>query len=218
MIINKISSFLKIITVFVFVALLSGCAAIGTAVAHRNLQTQTFMSNSVFLNPVPESDRTIFIQVRNTSNQYGFDIGSRLTNNLINRGYRVVYNPAAAHYVLQVQILNVGKFSKTAARNVFGSPYGGAIEGAAAGAAIGAAAGSNILAGGVIGAVGGSVVDNLVENVTYRAVVDIRITEKPRYRVYATRIVATANQVNLTFGEAKPRLEVELAHAIAGLF
>lgn len=215
---RKMSSYLKLSSVFMLVSLLTGCAAIGTAVEHRNLQTQTFMSNSVFLNPVPYQERTIFVQVRNTSDQYGFDIRSMLTDNLINRGYRVVYNPGIAHYVLQVQILNVGRFSKTAARNIFGTPYGGALEGAAAGAAIGAATGSNIWAGGLVGAVGGTVVDNLVKNVTYRAIIDVKITEKPGYRVYATRIVATANQVNLNFVEAKPRLESELAHAVAGLF
>lgn len=215
---NIIKLFLKSSILFITVSLLAGCAAIGTAVEHHNLQTQTFMSNSVFLNPAPYQDKTVFIQVHNTSNQVDFAIQDRLVNYLMNKGYRVVYNPSTAHYVLQVQVLNVGRWSKTAARNVFGSPYGGAIEGAAAGAAIGAAAGSNILAGGVIGAVGGSVVDNLVKDVTYRAVVDVRITEKSPYRLYATRVVATANQVNLTFPEARPSLETEIAHAIAGIF
>ena len=215
---TKISVFLKLSIIVTVVSLLTGCAAIGTAVEHHDLQTHTYIRNSIFLAPIPYQERTIFIQVRNTSDRSDFDIGSRIADILTNRGYQVVYDPRMAHYVLQIQLLNVGRYSKTAARNVFGTPYGGALAGAAAGAAIGAAAGANVWAGGVVGAVGGTVVDNLVKDVTYQAVVDLRITEKPGYRVYGTRIVVTADQVNLTFAEAEPSLKFELVRAIAGIF
>ncbi|WP_116964558.1 complement resistance protein TraT [Fastidiosibacter lacustris] len=45
---------------------LSGCAAIGTAIKHRNLEVNSKMSDTIFLDPVPQSEKTIYIQVRST--------------------------------------------------------------------------------------------------------------------------------------------------------
>ncbi len=202
--------------------LLSGCAAIGTAVAHRSLETQTSMSRSVFLDPVADSQKTVFLQMRNTASQ-GFNIRPALIDDLVSKGYRIKQDPALAHYVVQVNVLRVGRMSKTASREMMGVGYGGTLEGAAAGAAVMGASGGNVLAGGLVGAVAGTVVDNLVTDVNYTSVVDVKITEKQAYapgayRIYKTRVVATANRVNLKYVEARPQLEEGVARSIAGIF
>ncbi|MCC5698300.1 complement resistance protein TraT, partial [Klebsiella pneumoniae] len=51
--------------------MLSGCSATHTAISKRNLQVQTKMSDTIFLDPVADDKRTVFIQVRNTSDQQG---------------------------------------------------------------------------------------------------------------------------------------------------
>ncbi len=51
--------------------MLSGCSATHTAISKRNLQVQTKMSDTIFLDPVADDKRTVFVQVRNTSDQQG---------------------------------------------------------------------------------------------------------------------------------------------------
>lgn len=203
--------------------LLSGCAAIGTAIKHRDLQTQTLMSKSVFLDPVPSREKTVFVQVHNTTDKPSFDIQSQLISDLLAKGYKIKQDPSVAHYVLQVNILRVGRSSRTAAAEMTGTGYGGALEGAAAGATTMAIAGNHVLAGGLVGAVAGTVADNLVTDVNFSGVVDVKITEKKpshkgAHKVYKTRIATTADKVNLAFKQAEPKLEAGIAHSVAGIF
>lgn len=204
--------------------LLSGCAAIGTAIKHRNLETQTLMSRSIFLDPVAPRQQTIFVQVRNTTDKPDFDIKSQLISDLEAKGYRIMQDPDAAHYILQVNVLRVGRSSKTAAAEMMGTGYGGALEGAVAGGSIAAASGGHLLTGGLVGAVAGTVADNLVTDVNFAGVVDVKITEMKRHhglasrRVYTTRVAVTADRVNLGFEKAEPQLEKDLAESISGIF
>ncbi len=76
---------------------LSGCSAVTTAVKKRNLEVQTQMSETVWLDPVGAEKRTVFVQVRNTTDKQ-IDIVDALSTKLSNKGYRVVQDPDAAHY------------------------------------------------------------------------------------------------------------------------
>lgn len=207
-----------------FIMLLSGCAAIGTAISHRNLETQTLMSKSIFMDPVNSAaDKTIFVQVHNTTDKPSFEIKPGLVDALQSKGYRVEAHPARAHYVLQVNLLQVGKSSKTAAKEMMANGYGGTIEGAATGIAIGAVAGGDggsMLAGGLIGGLVSTIADNAVKDVNYSGIVDVKITvrSKPRTKIYKTRIMSTANKVNLDFPVAQPKLEMGLVDSISGIF
>ncbi|MBL4595716.1 MAG: complement resistance protein TraT [Robiginitomaculum sp.] len=206
--------------------LLSGCAAIGTAIKHRNLQTQALMSKSIFLDPVPQREKTVFVQVHNTTDKASFDLMPELTSDLLAKGYRIKQDPTVAHYVLQVNVLRVGRASRTAANEMMGMGYGGALEGGGAGvalAAIGDASGAGIVGAGLAGAIVGTVADNLVQDVHFAGVVDLKITEKKLaarhgHKVYKTRIAVTADKVNLKFAEAQPKLEHDIATSISGLF
>jgi hypothetical protein len=119
----------------------------------------------------------------------------------------------------------------------------GALIGGAANSWTGAAYGAGIgaLAGGTAELVAGS----LTKDVTYTIITDIMISERSRNRPapgreteakagkaakpqqspapedrqrYQTRIVSTANKVNLKFEEALPALEGGLAASISGIF
>ncbi len=49
--------------------LLSGCAATHVAISKRDLDVQTKMSDTVFLDPVGADRKTVFVQIRNTSDK-----------------------------------------------------------------------------------------------------------------------------------------------------
>ena len=90
------------------VSTMFGCAATQVAIEKRNLAVQTKMSETVFLDPVGPDRQTVFIQVKNTSDKE-IEIAPDLSDAIAKRGYRVIQDPNLAHFMLQVNILSVGK-------------------------------------------------------------------------------------------------------------
>lgn len=244
---NKIKS-IALIVGTVGILILSGCAAISTAVSHRNLETQNKMSASIFLPPVEPSQQTVYVQVKNTTDKPDFKIKDQLIKALESHGYTVESDFKKAHYLLQVNVLSVGKNNITAAQQAFHAGYGGALEGLVSGAAIGAAAGdaSTAVAGGVVGGIGSTIMDSFVSDVTFNAITDVQIgvrskkalkvssktalkqgtgtsiqqdsTEDTHWKYYRTRILSTADQVNLDFKDAEPVLAKGIANSVSGIF
>jgi hypothetical protein len=224
---------------------LSGCAAAQVALSHKNLNVQTKMSNTIFLPPVSPSKQTVYVQLKSTADQTlnVSALEQELDASLTTQGYRVVPYKQA-HYLLQINVLSVGKMAPSAARNSLTGGYGGALAGAAAGGLIG---GSYLGAGvgGLVGGIGGLVADSLVKNVTYGMITDVQVGVRSRHAVqqqtnanlqqgtststsqntyhvghwmdYRTRIVSTANKVNLSFKTALPVLQGQLVHSLSGL-
>ena len=185
---------------------LSGCAATSTAVAKRNLDVQTKMSDSIFLDPVTPDERTVYVDVRNTSDQPALDIAPQVRQAVEARGYQVVDDPKAARFVLQANVLQAGRTSPTAAEANSGSSYGGTLLGGAAGGAAGyglghAGLGVNDALGTVVGALAGAaistVADSYVQDTTYTLVTDIQISE----RVPGT-VISQSEQANLQQGSS----------------
>ncbi|MDH3603075.1 MAG: complement resistance protein TraT, partial [Candidatus Tectomicrobia bacterium] len=96
-----------LIAALALLVLLSGCAATQTAIAKKNLDVQTKMSDAVFLEPLAPDKRIVFVQVRNTSDKQNFDIEAPIKAAIAAKGYRVTENPEEAYYKLQVQVLSV---------------------------------------------------------------------------------------------------------------
>ena len=239
----------------VLVACLAGCAAVHTSIAKRNLDVQTRMSDAVFLDPVGPDKRTIFVQVRNTSDKPNFDLEGPIKNAISGRGYQVLDDPEAAQFMLQAQILSVSKASVTAAEAALAGGYGAPLAGITAGAVAGVATGGStqdMAVAGVAGAVLGGLVETVanaaVQDVFYVAITDVQISQKARAGVtgqrdlqvdasqgiggaetttfsevtnekrYRTRVMSTANKVNLQYEEAAPELNAGLTRVLAGLF
>ncbi|MGI9451676.1 MAG: complement resistance protein TraT [Geminicoccaceae bacterium] len=160
---------------------LGACAAATTAISKRELDVQTRMSDSIFLEPLAPARRTVFIQVKNTSDQTDFDIEQDVKAAILERGYHLVDNPERAHYMLQANVLQAGKSSVTAAEDAFASGFGGALFGAAVGA-VGARVATkdtgSIIGGGLIGAAVESAAGAFVQDVTYSAITDIQVSER----------------------------------------
>lgn len=168
---------------------LSGCAASQTMISKRNLDVQTKMSETIFLDPVGPDKKVIFVEVRNTSDKDNFELAAPITTAIAQRGYRVTQNPDEAYYRLQANVLSVAKTDPTAAQQAlsggFGGPLLSAVGGAAAGAAIGGLAGGTYGAAGIGAAAGGLafagaelVTGALVKDVTYMVVTDVQVVEK----------------------------------------
>lgn len=161
------------------IAVLTGCAATQTALEHGSLQVSTKQSETIFLDPVSNAQKTVYVSVKNTSDEE-VDIEKPLKSALSSHGYKVVNNPSSAHYLLQANVLKVGKMSVAASQSALGGGYGSAIAGAVAGTAAGSFTQSStgMIAGGLAGGVIGLAADSLVKDVNYTMITDIQISER----------------------------------------
>ena len=229
----------------------SGCSAMKTAVKKRNLDVQTKMSETVFLEPVSPDEKIVYFDMRNTSDK-DIQIKNAIANAFISRGYKITNDPKKATYMLQGNILKVSKSDKREAQAMMGSSFGAALTGGALGAATSyslGGGGRTSAAVGLAGAALGFLGDALVEDTVYVMVTDLQIRERPlagevvtqtqqaslaqgsstkvqqdikggkvKWKTYRTRIISTAEKMNLKFDEARPVLQKALARSIAGVF
>ena len=229
----------SLLLIFVFVS----CSTMHTVVSKRNLDVQTKMSDTIWLEPAAANEKTVFVQVKNTSGK-NLNIEQKVINVLTAKGYRIVNDPAEAKYWLQANILKVDKVNLD---NENG--FSDAVLGAGIGGVLGAqrSGGAYTAIGwGLAGAAIGTLADALVDDTAYAMVTDILITEKTGRNVqtatrnsvkqgnsgsmtstssgssnmekYSTRVLSTANQVNLNFNSAIPILEDELGKVVGGIF
>jgi len=231
------------ITLASTLALTTGCSAVHTAVAKRTLDVQTKMSETIFLEPVSPSEKTVYLQIKNTSNQ-DLLVDSKVAQSITAKGYRVISNPEDAHYWIQANVLKVEKMDLREAQSALEGGWGAGAFGAAAGAS---AIGYNSSSTGAAVALVGVAADAMIEDTSYTMITDLQIAERVPNGVtvvtndrtklkqgtsgfkeqsstqsgsrqkFQTRIVSTANQVNLEFTDAKPVLEEQLAKSISGL-
>ena len=221
---------------------LSGCGAIHTSVAKKELDVQTKMSQSIFLDPVAPEKRIIYVRVRNTSDKPSLSVEYGIKQALNNRGYRITDNPEEAHYWLQANVLKAGRADRRADK----SGVSGALTGGAVGSTMGKGDGKIAMA--VAGALLGTMMDASVKDIYYTIITDIRLSERAKegvtvtesdrsrltqgtagtktvssvedvkWKRYQTRIVSVANKVNLTFPEAEPALVKGLTQSISNMF
>jgi len=167
--------------------ILSGCAAMTTAIEHRNLEINSKMSNTVFLDPVSAELKTVLVQVKNTTDK-DMDIKNKIISNLTGKGYTVVTDPGKAHYWLQVNILYAGKAQPQTIQSLLAAGYGASLP-PVVGGLLGAAAGGSMhnssrgyMTGGALGMMAGGLLDTaanaMVKSVTYSVVTDVQISEK----------------------------------------
>ncbi|WP_071890449.1 conjugal transfer complement resistance protein TraT [Yersinia enterocolitica] len=243
---KKNMKLIAITAVLSSVLVLSGCGAMSTAIKKRNLEVKTQMSETIWLEP--SSQKTIYLQIKNTSDKNMLGLAPKITKAVQDKGYTVTSSPEDAHYWIQANVLKADKMDLREAEGFLSQGYQGAALGAALGAGItgynsnsaGASLGVGLAAGLV-----GMVADAMVEDINYTMVTDVQISEKTDtplqtdnvaalkqgtsgYKVqtstqtgnkhqYQTRVVSSANKVNLKFEEARPVLEDQLAKSIANI-
>lgn len=218
---------------------LSGCSAMGTAIKKRNLEVKTQMSETIWLEP--SNNKTVYLQIKNTSDKDMSGLQSKITSAVTAKGYQVVSNPDTAGYWIQANVLKADKMDLRETQGWLSRGYEGAATAGALGAGITAYNSSS--AGATLGV--GLAADAMVEDVNYTMITDVQISERAKTQVqtdnvavlrqgtsgakvqtstetgnqhkYQTRVVSNANKVNLKFPEAQPVLEDQLAKSVANI-
>lgn len=171
--------------------LLSGCSAMSTAIKKRNLEVKTQMSQTIWLEP--SSEKTVYIQVKNTSDKDMSDLPELLAQDLRAKGYNVVNSPDNAYYWIQANVLKADKMDLREAQGLLGSGYEGAVAGAALGSGITAYnsnSGGAVLGAGLALGLAGMAADALVEDINYTMVTDLQISERSKENVTTDNIAA----------------------------
>lgn len=243
----------KAILLISALTLLFGCGATHTAINKRKLDVQTKMSSTIFLDPMTSEKKTVYLQIRNTSDKSELDLEHPVAEVMLAKGYTRVMAPEQAQILLQTNILQVGRSDLRAADHALHQGFGAALGGAVAGAAVGSLVsrqdnGKGAIAGGLVGASVATVTDAMIQDVVYVVIADVQIservgnsvtikektrsrlkqgtnglrevisTEKIEWKRYQTRVVSTANKVNLKFKQAAPELIQGLTRSITGIF
>jgi len=248
---SKVASLLLTGSILVLGLSFGGCSAMNTAIKKKDLEVQTKMSETIFLEPCAPEEKIVYFDIRNTSDK-DINIKASVEAAFKNRGYKITQDPKKARYMLQGNILKVGKSDLRESKSYLGSGFGAGLTGAAVGAATGygmTGSGRTGAALGLAGAALGFVGDALVKDVFYVMVTDLQIRERPlagevitqtqqadlaqgsstkvqqdikggkvEWKTYRTRIVSTANKMNLEFAEAQPVLEAALSRSMSGIF
>ena len=214
------------------------------------------MSDAVFLDPVGPDKRTLFVQVRNTSDQPSFTIEPALKAAIAGKGYRIVDDPDTAPPLNCKRKFSVSRKltrrrpqaalkCRLRGRHWLALYWAERLEepwAVTRGLGIGAGA------GGLVGGLAETVANAMVKDVLFVAITDIQISQKTKEGVsgtqktkadlaqgtgtkveqefeevvkqkkYRTRVMSTANQVNLEYEDAAPRLNAGLTRVLAGLF
>lgn len=171
--------------------MLSGCGAMSTAIKKRNLDVKTQMSQTVWLEP--STQKTVFLQVRNTSDKDMSDLESLLAQDLRAKGYTVTSSPDTAYYWIQANVLKAEKMDLRQSQGFLSTGYEGAATGAALGAGITAynnASGGTMLGVGLAAGLAGLAADAMVEDVNFTMVTDLQISERSKTAVTTDNIAA----------------------------
>lgn len=237
---------LQLFALILFALYLSGCSAVYTSVAKSDLQTRTKMSKTIFLEPYKTTERIIFVQVRNGSDDPAFELETQIENRLRQRGYMITDDPELANYWLQANVRHVVRDDGQYGEEAVSKGFDGAVTGGYIGSAFGD--GDGKVAAVVAGALIGLAIEASTSDVYYTAVTDVLVSvrskngevikSKENTRVelgangsrrttsegttdmkqYQTRIVASANKVNLEYEEAAYSLRNGLVSSISGIF
>jgi hypothetical protein len=169
------------------IAVVSGCAAVHTSIAKRNLDVQTRISSAIFVDAVPRDRRTVYVDIRSGVMEFdrrAFKSSVLAEFGVNDNGYRVTDDPEKAQYHMNIFVTKLEKASPTAAEEALKRGYRGDVgAGAALGATMGGERGgsaSSAVGGGILGALGTTAANAFVQDVTYLLVADVQIKERTR--------------------------------------
>ncbi len=158
----------------------AGCAGMVELAGNRKLEVSTQMSESIFLDPVEPEQQTIYVRVRNTSDQ-DFDLEPAVKQALERTGYQIVRSPSKARFRLQANILAIAKQDKDYAAGALAAGFGGRVGAAVGYGGEGKSYQQRRTQSSLLGAAG-SFADlmsaELVEVPVYTIVTDIELVEK----------------------------------------
>lgn len=225
----------RVIILFLMLSSAAGCTNV--------VRSGLLNSNSVML--PPSTERTIFVQTGNISENQQVSLGS-LSSRLSSKGYQVVKDPGAAYYWLQARVVYChkakdGVTAESVALTGFGSGIGSGGSAMASANPFMSAGGQQVpdmssmmsMAMAGMGGMGGMRTPP-PEGLLYLCVADVQITERGKEpaktvkssaarqggpaSTYRMRTVAHVLQKELNIEEATPIIQEKLNTGIAGMF
>ena len=224
--------------------ILSGCSGIYTRMSKSDLEIQTKMSSTIWLNPTMPEKTYIYVQSRNTSDNQAFnDLAQNIKKSLMLKGYLITSDPDEATFILQTNVLKAVMVSDSI--NSEQATSDSLLSGASVGFAV-ASGNNNITAigAGLLAGLASMYFEANTKDNYYAVQTDIRITEKVKpykadnlelskqgntftasqnnsvntTKAYTTTLTVMASQVNLTPAEASAPIKEAIANSLAGLF
>ena len=202
---------------------LAGCAASRLMIRYGGLNTQTDMSESVFLELRSDLPQTVYMAEASTAG-HELTIRPTLDRELTESGYTLVDGADEATYILQINHLRLAEVELSGDQTL-GDALGAAFA-AGAGAALAAdvAGVDDLAAVGLAAGVVGFVLDASTKHIAHTLTTDVLVTEsvpadgpERELRYHRTRIVSGASKVNLKLGESLPAMISGLSRALAHL-
>lgn len=163
--------FKMIFTSVLAMSLLSGCLT-------TSLQTNSTMSQSIFLDPVAKEKRVVFLNIKNTSSCQ-IHLEHKLKSSLEAKGYQISDDLENSTYILSTNVLYCDKKQEN-------NTAGGALAGGAVGAGISAynsSSAGGAIAAGAAGALLGGLLAKVSEDTIYQMQVDVNIKQKIQNKV-----------------------------------
>ena len=202
-----------IIFISSLIFILSGCAT-------ATLQTQAKTTRTITLMPDQLNDKKVYLRVTGTEASK-IELEAPLKKALEQRGVTLVNSAEDARFYLHVNTLFADNLKE--AMNLNAALMGGVAAGAIS--TVNHSGGDSLLIGvGVALAMG--LTDRALADETYRAVINIALSEKNKNnttstewsRPQETRLLVEAVRMNLNLEEAKPVLEDKASYQIAEIF
>ena len=165
----------KILIAYLSIAivLLSGC----TAQPLSMMDVRTSMSDTIFVDP--QGEKTVFVQLKNTTGIDDFSAETQVKTALEQKGYTITSRAQDAYFIVQANILRV-EFFKNGRDDALQTLFG-ALLGAGLGAGIGQASGGHWGAGAAIGGLAGGIAGAALradEMAFFRLTTNVQISEK----------------------------------------
>lgn len=179
--IKQAKKYIAIAVITTSMGSLVGCNTTSKMIKHGNLEVETKMSETVFLDPIDDNKKTVLLQIRNTSDKSGLEIESKIRSAIESKGYRIVNSTQSANIMIQANVLQVGKSTLENPFQALTGGYGSGLEGFATGAVIAGATGGSgrsMLGIGLITGIGNTILDAAVEVVNFTMITDLQISEK----------------------------------------
>jgi outer membrane lipoprotein SlyB len=142
------------------------------------------------------------------------NLNENIINSLKAKGYEIVDSSQKASYSLFVNVLFANNLKEArAVQTAVASGVFGGVSALASGSN-----GSNSLIVGATAALAGGLIGKALEDETFRAVIDITVTNNSNYITDNTRVYCEAVKTNLNLNEAMPILEKEATKSIVNIF
>lgn len=178
-----VNNIFRLLVISLLVAIISGCAAVHTSIAKRNLDVQTRISSAIFVDPVSRDKRTVYLDIRSAVMEFDRRAFKQFVIEEFNHndnGFRVIDNPDEAQFHMSVYVTKLEKTSPTAAEEALHRGAGGDIAG---GIILGAniasdRRGRGSVGGAIVGAIGVTAANALVQDVLFYLVADVSIKER----------------------------------------